>query len=147
MESFPGAGLPSNLSSLKIFHCPKLFASRGEWGLFKLHSLKEFSVCDNDFENVESFPEESLLPPNINSLGFERCSKLRVINHRGLLHLTSLKSLNIEDCPCLESLPEEGLPTTLSTLYIRGCFLLQQRYQREVGEHWHKILHIPSVTI
>jgi len=48
--------LPSSLCKLEIEGCSKLVASREEWGLFKLHSLKELRVSD-DFENVESFPE------------------------------------------------------------------------------------------
>ncbi|KAG4988851.1 hypothetical protein JHK82_031187 [Glycine max] len=56
LESFPKGGLPSSLCKLEIEGCSKLVASREEWGLFKLHSLKELRVSD-DFENVESFPE------------------------------------------------------------------------------------------
>jgi leucine-rich repeat protein SHOC2 len=121
-------------------------ASREEWGLFQLNSLKQFRVSD-DFEIFESFPEESLLPSSINSLELTNCSNLRIINYKGLLHLTSLESLYIEDCPCLESLPEEGLPSSLSTLSIHDCPLIMQQYQKEQGERWHTISHIPDVTI
>ncbi|XP_061344005.1 putative disease resistance RPP13-like protein 1 [Gastrolobium bilobum] len=145
LESFPERGLPSSLSSLEIKRCPKLIASREEWGLSRLHSLKQFTVSD-DFENVESFPEENLLPPNINILCLENCSKLRIINKRGLLHLKSLRTLYIWDCPCVEYLPEEeGLPNSLSALWISDCPLLEQRYQKEGGEHRHKIRHIRCV--
>jgi len=58
LESFPVGSLPSNLNRLEIYDCPKLIASRGEWGLLELNSLKEFRVSD-DFENMKSFPEES----------------------------------------------------------------------------------------
>ncbi|KEH33089.1 putative disease resistance RPP13-like protein 1 isoform X2 [Medicago truncatula] len=144
--SFSGRQLPSNLCSLRIERCPKLMASREEWGLFQLDSLKQFSVSD-DFQILESFPEESLLPSTIKSFELTNCSNLRKINYKGLLHLTSLESLCIEDCPCLDSLPEEGLPSSLSTLSIHDCPLIKQLYQMEEGEHWHKISHIPDVTI
>ncbi|XP_061351889.1 putative disease resistance RPP13-like protein 1 [Gastrolobium bilobum] len=144
--SFPGECFPLSLSILYIRNCPKLIASREEWGLSKLHSLKDFSVTD-DFENVESFPEESLLPPNINILYLENCSKLRIINKRGLLHLKSLKYLYIWNCPRVEYMPEEGLPNSLFALSICNCPFLRQRYRKEEGEHWHKISHIPSVSI
>jgi len=121
-------------------------ASREEWGLFQFNSLKQFSVSD-DFEILESFSEENLLPSTIDSLELTNCSNLRIINYKGLLHLTSLESLYIEDCPCLESLPEEGLPSSLSTLSIHGCPLLKKLYQKEEGERWHTISHIPSVSI
>ncbi|XP_061350102.1 putative disease resistance RPP13-like protein 1 [Gastrolobium bilobum] len=144
LESFPKGGLPSSLSSLDIRSCPKLIASREELGLSKLHSLKELIVSD-DFENVESFPEENLLPPNINLLRLVNCSKLRIINYRGFFHLKSLKFLSIGKCPCVEYLPEEGLPNSLSTLWILRCPILKERYGKEEGEHWHKIRHIPRV--
>jgi len=146
LESFLGRQLPSNLGSLRIERCPNLMASIEEWGLFQLKSLKQFSLSD-DFEILESFPEERLLPSSINSLELTNCSNLRIINYKGLLHLTSLESLYIDECPCLESLPEEGLPRSLSTLSIHDCPLLKQLYQKEQGERWHTISHIPYVTI
>ncbi|RHN65945.1 putative P-loop containing nucleoside triphosphate hydrolase, leucine-rich repeat domain, L [Medicago truncatula] len=109
LVSFPEGGLPSNLSCFSIFDCPKLIASREEWGLFQLNSLKEFRVSD-EFENVESFPEENLLPPNLRILLLYKCSKLRIMNYKGFLHLLSLSHLKIYNCPSLERLPEKGLP-------------------------------------
>ncbi|AES69064.1 hypothetical protein MTR_3g021330 [Medicago truncatula] len=135
--SIPKAG---NISELELKRCDE------EWGLFQLKSLKQLSVSD-DFEILESFPEESMLPSTINSLELTNCSNLRKINYKGLLHLTSLESLYIEDCPCFESLPEEGLPISLSTLSIHDCPLIKQLYQKEQGERWHTISHIPYVTI
>ncbi|MCI10944.1 CC-NBS-LRR resistance protein, partial [Trifolium medium] len=118
LESFPKGGLPPNLGRLIIQNCPKLIASREEWGLFQLYSLKTFVVSD-----VESFPEENLLPPNLESLYLENCSKLRIMNYKGFLHLNSLKDLYIEHCPSLESLPEKGLLhlNSLTDLYIKDC--------------------------
>lgn len=146
LESFPGGGLPSSLSSLNIYSCPELFASREEWGLFQLHSLKKLTLSDL-FGNVESFPEENLLPPTLESLRVVDFP-LRIINNRGLHHLTSLRILSFDRCPCLERLPEEeDLPKSLSTLRTIDCPLLRQQYQRETGERWHKICHIPSVRI
>lgn len=144
LESFPKGGLPSSLRRLEIEGCPKLVASREEWGLFKLHYLKELSVSD-DFENVESFPEERLLPPTLSDLYLTQCSKLTTTNSRGFLHLKSLKSFYILSCPRLQCLPE-GLPNSLSALCIHDSPLLEKQYQKN-GEHWHKIHHIPSVTI
>lgn len=145
LESFPKGGLPSNLRRLRIEGCLKLVASREEWGLFKLHSLKELNLSD-DFENVESFPVERLLPPTLSDLNLTECSKLTTTNSRGFLHLKYLKSFYILWCPRLKCLPEEGLPESLSALCIHDCPLLEQRYQKN-GEHWRKIQHIPSVMI
>ncbi|ESW20983.1 hypothetical protein PHAVU_005G031200 [Phaseolus vulgaris] len=145
LESFPEGGLPSSLRKLEIEDCAKLVASREEWGLFKLHSLIELRVSD-DLENVESFPEDRLLPPTLSVLHLIGCSKLTTTNYMGFLHLKSLKSFYIVSCPRLQSLPEAALSNSLSVLLIQDCPLLKQRYQKD-GEYWHKIHHIPSVMI
>ncbi|KAF7824711.1 putative disease resistance RPP13-like protein 1 [Senna tora] len=122
--------LSSSLRFLGIDGCPKLIHSRKDWGLHNLLSLEHILVCNHDFENEESFPEEGLLPPNLRSLELENCSKLKAMNYKGLLHLHSLQSLSFEDCPLLsfENFPDEGLPRSLSELRIMGkCPLLKQR--------------------
>ncbi|PNY17049.1 CC-NBS-LRR resistance protein [Trifolium pratense] len=139
LESLPRGGLPSNLSELVISNCPKLIASREEWGLFKLNSLKTLRFSD-EFENVESFPEENLLPPTLECLHIRNGSKLRIINYKSFLHLNSLYQLFIWNCPSLESLPKEGLPSSLYFLWIKNCPLIKDKYQNEYG-------HIPHVTI
>ncbi|KAK2440157.1 putative disease resistance RPP13 protein [Trifolium repens] len=146
LESFPRGGLPSNLSSLVISNCPKLIGSREEWSLFQLNSLETLKVSD-EFENVESFPEENLLPPTLEYLWLYNCSKLRRMNNKGFLHLNSLDSLYIRDCPSLESLPEEALQqlSSLCQLDIDNCPLIREKYKKEGGERWHTISHIPKV--
>ncbi|GAU20843.1 hypothetical protein TSUD_120350 [Trifolium subterraneum] len=146
LESFGRGGLPSNLIYLKIENCPKLIGSREEWGLFQLNSLQTFIISD-EFENVESFPEENLLPPTLYELYLIECSKLRIMNYKGFLHLNSLYRLYIWDCPSLESLPEEGLPSSRSNLLIEECPIIREKYKKEGGERWHTIRHIPEVYI
>ena len=146
LESFPLGGLPTNLSTLEIYDCPKLIASRREWGLFELNSLQIFRVSD-DFENMESFPEESLLPPTLDTIDLYNCSKLRIMNYKGFIHLKSLKHLRIHSCPSLERLPEDGIPNSLYNLYISDCSLLSEQYQKDGGHRWHTICRIPNVKI
>ncbi|XP_045815632.1 putative disease resistance RPP13-like protein 1 [Trifolium pratense] len=133
LESFPRGGLPADLRLLEIQNCPKLIASRMEWGLFQLNSLKFFKVSDHEFENVDSFPEENLLPPTLVSLSLTNCSKLKIMNYKGFLHLKSLKDLMILNCPSLERLPEEGLPSSISRLRISDCPLIKEKYEKEGG--------------
>ncbi|CAK8564967.1 unnamed protein product [Lathyrus sativus] len=123
LESFPIGGFPSNLSALEIDRCPKLVALRETWGLFQVNSLKDFTISD-DFENVESFPEENLLPPDLVFFHLSNCSKLRIINCKGFLHLKSLLRLSISDCP-----------------------IVKEKYKVDGGERWHTISHIPIVRI
>ncbi|GAU20899.1 hypothetical protein TSUD_120910 [Trifolium subterraneum] len=149
MESFPRGGLPSKLWKLGISNCPKLIGSREEWGLFQLNSLNWLIINDHKFENVESFPEENLLPPTLEFLEIRNCSKLRIMNNKGFLHLNSLYCLYIYNCPSLESLPEEGLLhlNSLHTLSIKNCPIIREKYKKEGGELWHTIRHIPYVRI
>ncbi|CAJ2638900.1 unnamed protein product [Trifolium pratense] len=149
LESFPRGGLPSNLRELEISKCPKLIDSREEWGLFQLNSLKWFTISDHEFENVESFPEENLLPPTLKYLDLFNCSKLRIMNNKGFLHLNSLKYLTIVNCPSLESLPEEGLQqlSSLFSLWIDECPIIMEKYKKEGRERLDTIRHIPIVRI
>ncbi|KAK7837621.1 putative disease resistance protein rga4 [Quercus suber] len=63
-------------------------------------------------------------------------------------HLTSLQTLNIWKCPNLTSLPE-GMShlTSLLNLRIGDCPNLTQRCEKENGEDWDKISHIPYLYI
>ncbi|KAM1951155.1 hypothetical protein ACFX15_005801 [Malus domestica] len=150
LESFPEGGLPSKLRSLRIGSCKKLMANRMRWGLQTLTSLKvldvSFSECEEE-ETVESFPEEGLLPTTLTSLGISHHPNLKTIDGKALRQIISLKKLTIFFCPRLQSLPDEGLPTSLFGLEIRECDLLTQRCQRDTGEYWTKISHIPNVVI
>ncbi|KAB5556091.1 hypothetical protein DKX38_007000 [Salix brachista] len=137
LEVFPEGGLPSKLKSLYIEDCSKLIAARMQWSLQSLPSLSKFTVGVD--ENVESFPEEMLLPSTLASLEIWSLKTLKSLNYSGLQHLTSLEQLTITDCPNLQSMPGEGLPSSLSSIEIWRCPLLDQRsfhfyHERPVGE-------------
>ncbi|XP_073109658.1 disease resistance protein RGA2-like [Elaeis guineensis] len=62
--------------------------------------------------------------------------------------LTSLYSLRILDIPNLAMLPDSLQHlTALEELWISNCPQLVRRCEREKGEDWHKIAHIPSINI
>ncbi|KAJ4823984.1 hypothetical protein Tsubulata_041314, partial [Turnera subulata] len=67
IESSPEGGFPTNLEKLIIHSCDKLFADRRNWGLLALQSLSSLRISGSE-EVLESFPEETLLPPSLNSL-------------------------------------------------------------------------------
>ncbi|KAM5585041.1 hypothetical protein ABKV19_004433 [Rosa sericea] len=145
LESFPEGGLPSKLERLNITRCKKLIRNRMEWGLPTLTSLKHLTVSFKGCEKVvDSFPDEGLLPTTLGSLEISSISKL---DGKGFRQLTSLNHLVIGNCPELRCLPDEGLPTSLSYLWIYDCPLLEQRCQRETGEDWPKIAHIEAKLI
>ncbi|KAB2057479.1 hypothetical protein ES319_A11G171700v1 [Gossypium barbadense] len=61
-------------------------------------------------------------------------------------HLTLLSKLEIKDCSSFMSFPW-GIQslTTLEMLSIAGCPHLERRCQKERGEDWPNISHIPSI--
>lgn len=146
VESFPEGGLPSNLNSIIIDNCDKLFASRMRWGLQRLPSVHYLFIGGESGE-VESFPEAELLPTSLTDLRVAGFPNLRSLDKKGLQHLTSLELLEIHMCPKIKSMPEEGLPASLSLLRIHKCPLLKQQLQRKKGKEWRKIAHVPSIWI
>ncbi|KAJ6298269.1 hypothetical protein OIU76_019419 [Salix suchowensis] len=144
LGSFPEGGLPAKLQSLQIRNCRKLIAGRMEWNLQALQCLSHFSF--GEYEDIESFPEKTLLPTTLTTLGISDLQNLKSLDYEGLQHLTSLTQMRISHCPDLQSIPEEGLPSSLSSLIISQCPLLEQRCHNK-GEDWSKISHIPDIVI
>ncbi|KAF7117145.1 hypothetical protein RHSIM_RhsimUnG0000600 [Rhododendron simsii] len=147
IESFPDGGLPSKIGNLYIRNCKKLVGGRRDWGLQTLPSLTSFVLLGGSEDVLESFPEEGLLPSTLTYLSFGDLPNLKSLNKRGLQLLGSLVCIYIFECPQLQSLPEEGLPTSLIALIFDDCPLLKPRCRREDGEDWHKIAHIPFIKI
>ncbi|KAJ4822555.1 hypothetical protein Tsubulata_128779 [Turnera subulata] len=114
-------------------------------GLHKLPSLSTLWLRDN--QDMESFPHKILLPSSLSTIHIDSLGNIKSLEYEGLRNLTCLQTLRINRCPRLERLPEEGLPSTLSSLSIFACSLLEKRCQREKGEDWPKISHIPSIHI
>ncbi|KAL5545546.1 hypothetical protein UlMin_005233 [Ulmus minor] len=144
VESFSVIGLP--LRGLGIGNCEKLINSNWmSWNLKTLPNLTTFQIWGSG--DVTCFPEEGLLPATLTSLEISNLSSLETLDNRGLGALTSLKELWIKDCPKLHAIPEEGLPTSITRLNICECPLLEEKCEKEKGEYWTKIAHIPSITI
>ena len=125
-------GLTSNLCELEISYCHQLMP-QVDWGLQRLSCLTLRGGC----QNLESFPEEHLLPSTLTTLQISGFPNLKCLNGRGLQQLTSLKYLCIlscpelqfisQDCPKLQSLTGSGLQhlTSLENLTLWGCPKLQ----------------------
>nr|POE57486.1 putative disease resistance rpp13-like protein 1 [Quercus suber] len=139
IESFPEGGLPSNLINISIGDCKKLISTRMEWGLQRLQCLKTllFGNVNLDCWDVESFPEEDLLPTSLRILAIVGFRKLRSLDSKGLQHLTSLQQLFIVGCPELKHMPEDGLPCSISYLEIEDCPSLTKLFQRKKGKERH----------
>ncbi|XP_042488305.1 disease resistance protein RPH8A-like [Macadamia integrifolia] len=101
----------------KAFEGKEMICSEG--GFAKLQNLK-LSVLPN----LEDLKVEQGAFPCLKVLIIHRCEKLKMLPD-GLQHVTTLQELNIR------SMPRE----------------FKARVQKDMGEDWVKIKHIPSVTI
>ncbi|RVW40704.1 putative disease resistance protein RGA3 [Vitis vinifera] len=118
LVSFPRGGLPTpNLRRLWILNCEKLKSlPQGMHTL--LTSLQHLHI--SNCPEIDSFPEGGL-PTNLSELDIRNCNKL-VANQMewGLQTLPFLRTLTIEGYEN-ERFPEERfLPSTLTSLEIRG---------------------------
>ncbi|OMO50182.1 BTB/POZ-like protein [Corchorus olitorius] len=145
LESLPVDGLPRSLIILSVSFCDKITPEKG-WELDELESLSHFEI-EGGCQIMESFPEKGLLPETLNSLRISRLSNLKSLDGDGLQELTCLQTLEINCCDKLNSLPEYGLPSSLSSLSITDCSLLNPKLHNRKGEEWLKIAHIPSIYV
>ncbi|TKY63576.1 putative disease resistance RPP13 protein 1 [Spatholobus suberectus] len=141
IESFPGGGMPPNLRTVIIINCEKLLSGPAWPSMDMLTSLHVWGPCDG----IKSFPKEGLLPPSLTHLDLCNFSSLETLDYKGLLHLTSLQNLEIEDCQKLENMVGERLPVSLIKLIIRECPLLQKRCRTKHRQIWPKISHIRGI--
>ncbi|KAL0920586.1 hypothetical protein M5K25_009731 [Dendrobium thyrsiflorum] len=102
-----------------------------------LYSLQELYI-----DRVPQLRELPDLPPSLCLLYLSHLSNLPCLPSC----LSSLQSLYIITYPQLRELPD--LPPSLKTLIIQNCHPeLKERCQKITGLDWHKIAHIPSITI
>ncbi|XP_048432380.1 putative disease resistance protein RGA1 [Pyrus x bretschneideri] len=111
--------IPLRLQKLWIQGVPRMVALP-EWFQGAANTLQVLVI--EDCENLEALPE-------------------------WLTSFTSLRRLKLESCPKLLSLPEEmHRLTALTEVRIIDCPDLERRCQRDTGEDWPKISHVPNVS-
>ncbi|GKV39999.1 hypothetical protein SLEP1_g47683 [Rubroshorea leprosula] len=137
VTSIPEGGFPLNLKTLKIVG-EGLSQSMLEWGLDRLTSLESFEIG-------EICPPNNLqLPKSLKSLTIQ-WSNLKSIPKVLLQNLHSLENLYFNCCPELQSLPTEGLPTSLQWFVLSHCPLLKEWWLKEKEDYWSLIANIPYV--
>ncbi|KAK7278830.1 hypothetical protein RJT34_23868 [Clitoria ternatea] len=119
-------GIPPSLRSLDIQNCEKLLRSPSLATMDMLTTL----CIEGPYDGVKSFPEEGLvlLPRSLTYLEIGLLNSVETLDCNGLLHLTSLQTLTIDDCPKLENMVGEMLPASLIILRIDNCPLLEERH-------------------
>ncbi|XP_011038270.1 PREDICTED: putative disease resistance protein RGA4 [Populus euphratica] len=137
-----------NLSALKSFwisFCGKL-ESLPEEGLRNLNSLEVLVIafCGR----LNCLPMDGLCGlSSLRSLSVRYCEKFTSLSE-GVRHLTALEDLRLCGCPELNSLPESIQHlTSLQSLSIWLCPNLKKRCEKDLGEDWPKIAHIPDIRI
>ncbi|GLT27850.1 hypothetical protein SLA2020_028210 [Shorea laevis] len=140
IASIPEGGFSLNLETLLI-GCVGMRQSMLEWGLNRLTSLKSLEIrwiCP---------PDDLQLPVSLRSLRVRSVDNLKSISKGLLRNLYSLEDLCFSGCPKLQSLPKEGLPTSLQQFCLFGCPLLKKRCLKEKGDYWPLIANIPLVGL
>lgn len=139
LMSFQNGSLPPMLRSLFIMNCDHL-TPQMNWGLNEMDSLTSLKITGG-CSDVKSFPEEGLLPASLISLQVIKFPELETLDLRGLQLLTSLRTLEINSCVCLQAMSEGTIPRSLACLIINECPLLEPKCQ-DKGDYWEKINHI-----
>ncbi|GKD31190.1 disease resistance protein [Tanacetum coccineum] len=117
--------------------------------LGKLPSLKRIKLirmlslkCFHDDDDATS--KDEILFPNLQELVIYKCSALVSLPS----NFPKLTSLSIELCDELRSLPDEIQSfNDLNEITILSCEILRRRCEKDVGEDWPKISHIPHIDI
>uniref|UniRef100_A0A7N2MV62 R13L1/DRL21-like LRR repeat region domain-containing protein n=1 Tax=Quercus lobata TaxID=97700 RepID=A0A7N2MV62_QUELO len=147
------------LASFYFRDCPKMTCmplfpnlEQLQWGNSSLKALEETIEMNNTGGRASSFPSSSssssFSPPLSKLKQLYLTLDLESLPEEWFKNLTSLERLQIFSCPNLTSLPERmSHLTSLQTLSISYCPQLKQRCEKENGEDWDKISHIPNLHI
>ncbi|KAJ0624765.1 putative virus X resistance protein-like, coiled-coil [Helianthus annuus] len=126
-----------SMDSLKYFHDDDINMSVDNNDMFNCLQRLKISCC---WELI-SLPDNL---PKLEDLELEDCQKLISLPN----NLPSIRKMKFEYCNGLLSLPDEIQSfKDLNKLEIRFCKHLYKRCEREKGEDWHKISHIPDLSI
>ncbi|CAL5441115.1 unnamed protein product [Camellia sinensis] len=136
----------NSLTSLTIAHDEETVCFPKEF-LRNLTLLESLSILG--WGQLKVLPEDLASLVTLKSLKIKGCRKLESLPEEGIRGLESLQSLDIMDCPRIASLPASIQSLNkLQRIQIMFCGReLLRRCEKGQGEDWHKIAHIPEVSI
>ncbi|CAK8565937.1 unnamed protein product [Lathyrus sativus] len=143
LQHFSTEGLPVNLRKLSVGG----ILWNIKCSLEGMNNLSVLEIGGCDIVNKLMRMEMSLLPSCLMSLHIYQLDDIECLDGKWLHHLTALQDLEISDAPKLKSLPEEGLPSSLSSVNISDCPLLEATWRTKKGKEWRKISRIPCILI
>ncbi|KAF6145719.1 hypothetical protein GIB67_032446 [Kingdonia uniflora] len=140
LKSLPCQILSSSLREMTIVSCPHLEVSY-------LPLFLEELTLGNDAGSLSiSLPIQDGLHTNLNSLNISNSPHATL--PQGLSQLMALQTLKVSNCNSLTCIPDELQHlSSLKRLQIYECPILGPCCQKEVGEYWNIISHIPNIYI
>ncbi|KAJ0750723.1 putative virus X resistance protein-like, coiled-coil [Helianthus annuus] len=137
----------NNLVSISFIRCNNCECIPALGSLPSLRSITLWSVdslkCFHD-DNTNKSGDTTRMFPSLQNLEINYCPCLESLPSS----LPKLKVLKLVGCDELVSLPDEIQSfKDLNELEIRNCKHLFERYEQEKGVDWPKISHIPNIRI
>ncbi|KAJ6386625.1 hypothetical protein OIU78_016534 [Salix suchowensis] len=151
LEVLPPFGRLPNLESLSLV---RVGVRRLDGGFLGIEEVENANINEGEIARVTAFPKlRRLYISKLKELeewdGIERrVGEEDATTTSIFIIMPQLQHLEIFDCPLLRALPDYVLAAPLQRLGITECPNLRKRYkEEEKGEDWHKISHIPKVSI
>ncbi|KAG5223392.1 disease resistance protein [Salix suchowensis] len=149
LEVLPPLGRLPNLERLEL---GGVGVRRLDAGFLGIEEVENANINEGEIARVTAFPKLKTLEIwGLYELeewdGIERRVGEEDATTTSIFIMPQLRVLRIYNCPLLRALPDYVLAAPLQVLDLSGCPNLRKCYEKEKGEEWHKISHIPKVSL